>query len=201
MIDAPFGAATADAYQPRGHILVTAATGALRPAALALASRGYAVTALARTAPRLDALAGQAGPLLRPLAVDSADPALGELLARAEQFAGAFTGALLYAPAVATQAWRTLGEYTAGPHTVRLLPSAWAEPPAHQPTALPRRPPRNPEGVRTLLLGWYTEENGGGTRWHTPQELSEAALELFDAPGVQTQHLGVVRPWTDRPPV
>jgi hypothetical protein len=185
----------------RGHVLVTAATGALGPAALALAARGYAVTALARDRPALARLAEGAGPGLCPLAADFADPALAELLGGAEQVFGRFTGALLYCPGASSRAVQLLYERTAGPRTVRLLTSAWAEPPADRPTALPRRPPRNPAGVRTLLLGWHVLPDGRGTRWHSPQELSDAALELFDASGVETQNLGEVRPWTDRPAI
>lgn len=198
MTGVPFAAMSAAPSRPRGHVLVTAATGALGPAAAALAARGYAVTALARDRPALAGLAESAGPWLQPLAADFADPALAELLGRAEQNLGRFTGALLYCPGASPWALQTLYEATAGPSTVRLLTSAWAEPPADRPTALPRRPPGNPKGVRTLLLGWYAPQDGD-TRWHTPQELSDAALELFDAPGVETQTLGSVRPWTDRP--
>jgi hypothetical protein len=199
--DAPFAAAAgAGSRSPtRGHVLVTAATGALGPAARALAARGYAVTALARDRSALAELADGAGEWLLPVAADFADPALPDLLGGAEQVFGRFTGALLYCPSAPPRVQQVLYERTAGPRAVRLLPSAWAEPPADRPTALPRRPPRNPAGVRTLLLGWHVMPDGRGTRWHTPKELSDAALELFDAAGVETQNLGEVRPWTDRP--
>ncbi|NED87837.1 hypothetical protein G3I76_48120, partial [Streptomyces sp. SID11233] len=54
-----------------------------------------------------------------------------------------------------------------------------------------------PAGSRRLVLGWHSAS--GVTRWHTPEDISAAALALLDAPAPADAVLGEVRPWSARP--
>jgi hypothetical protein len=103
---------------------------------------------------------------------DASDPAT---------FAGrSWDGAIVYLPAVGDASMRALADAVAGP-IVRVAVTAAAD------------PARGDFELRewTLQLGW---DDG---RWHTPAEVSEAALAvLSDGRG---RLLGVVRPWSERP--
>ncbi|PDQ35989.1 MAG: hypothetical protein B5766_02255 [Candidatus Lumbricidophila eiseniae] len=48
----------------------------------------------------------------------------------------------------------------------------------------------------TLQLGW-TDAPDGKTRWHTPEEISQAALEVLN--NGRATVLGRITPWADRP--
>lgn len=154
-------------------VLVVGASGILAPAASALVERGAAVTGLSR---RRRAPAGVDG-----LHVDAHDlPALDTALGAAR-----WTAALVYEPAVTAQTLPRVAAAVDG--RVVLVRTSAAADPAHgaEPVVAPDM----------LLLGWV--DDGGTTRWHTPQEVSDAALEVLadGAPRI----LGTVRPWERRP--
>lgn len=164
--------------------LVVGATGALRPAAVELARTGRTVIAVCRSAQRLADLAARR-PTIRPAPTDYTDPQrLAEDLPP-----GPYEAALLYCPHAPVSARQVLAERTHGP-VVELLTSAVADPGrvglhlelADLPTV----------GTVRVLLGW-----ADGPRWHTPSELSQAALAAL-ADG-QDRILGRVRPWEERP--
>jgi hypothetical protein len=50
-----------------------------------------------------------------------------------------------------------------------------------------------------LLLGWTHAGEDGAARWHTPAEISRAALAARGAADGSERILGVLRPWGDRP--
>jgi hypothetical protein len=154
-------------------VLVVGASGILAPAASALVERGAAVTGISR---------GRHAPAgVNGLHVDAHDlPALDAALGAAR-----WTAAIVYAPAVTAQTLPRVAEAVDG-RVVHVRTSAAADP------ALGIEPALVPD---VLLLGWV--DDGGSTRWHTPQEVSDAALEVL-ADGA-SRILGTVRPWERRP--
>ena len=95
------------------------------------------------------------------------------------------SGALLYGPAVTWSAVEDVAGRSDGP-VVHVLTSAASDPEVSLPPA--------PDGVRRLFLGWRPTDR----TWHTPEEVSAAALAMYDSP-TAPDVLGVVRPWSDRP--
>jgi NAD(P)-dependent dehydrogenase (short-subunit alcohol dehydrogenase family) len=162
-------------------VLVVGATGALRPAALALAARGEHVFALARPGHRLTDLANSAAQI-EPVAVDFTD-----LASLPRTLPDRYDGALLYCPTAPAEAIRLFADRAA--RVVHMLTSSAADPAVAgcEPdlTALPAA------GIR-VLLGWRPDRT-----WHTPDEISSAALTAWD--DGRDRLLGTVRPWTDRP--
>ena len=165
-------------------VLVIGATGILRPAVSSLVLAGTPVVAVARGA---DAMAF-AGDSVTPLPVDASDPrALAEALGHQP-----FSAALVYAPAVGLDSlW--LVRTTVTGRVVVVLTSASADTGTEHFDVGDLGRPMCDE-VR-LLLGWHGA--GPDIRWHTPAEVSEAALAVL-ADG-QERILGSVRPWRDRP--
>jgi hypothetical protein len=96
-------------------------------------------------------------------------------------FAGRrFDAGIVYLPAVTPESLAALADAVAGP-VVRVATSSGADPALGDVVTAPW----------TLQLGWHEG------RWHTPAEVSDAALEvLADGRG---RVLGSVRPWEDRP--
>lgn len=202
----------ADASSRRpAHLLVVGATGTLLPAVRAATARGDTVTALARTATALRDLERRTGGRARPLPRDYGAPGLGEALARASA-ESPFTGALLYCPLATASTVSTLaGAVPPGRPVVLVLTSAHAAPgPAETlegdgmaQEAVPWNPARLPStarptpGCRLLVLGWRVAADGAP--WHTPEEISEAALRVLDADPARDAVLGRVRPWSSRP--
>ncbi|MFG3318290.1 hypothetical protein ACGF3J_09595 [Streptomyces sp. NPDC048171] len=185
------------------HLLVVGATGALLPAVRAATARGATVTALARNATALRDLERDTGGGARPLARDFEAPGLREALSRAARDRP-FTGALLYCPLATPATVRTLTEAVPpGRPVVLLLTSAHAEPHGEEGDAGPWSPALLPPGARPapgcrlLVLGWRTRPEG--SRWHTAEEISEAALGALDAVPSGDAVLGRVRPWSTRP--
>jgi hypothetical protein len=153
--------------------LVIGASGILAPLAAALAEAGDEVTGVARTR---SAPSGVATVL-----VDAASP--GAL--RSALGAGGWDRAVVYAPAVSVESSAVIDALVSG-RTVVVRTSSAADP--------ARGPLRIPD--ETLQLGW-TSAPDGGTRWHSPDEVSTAArLVLEDGRG---RVLGRVRPWDGRP--
>lgn len=190
--------------RPRaGHVLVVGATRILRPAVTALTARGSAVTAVARSAAGLRGLVNETPGRVTPLKADVTAAGFGDMLHRATERSG-LTGALVYAPAGPPTAIEALTRnlVVSGP-VVLLLTSDRAAPgvfaqqsTAWTPDSLPAWPCQGPD-CRRLVLGWHRD--AGGARWHTPQEISVAALALLDAPAERDSVLGTVRPWEERP--
>uniref|UniRef100_A0AAU2VKA4 Uncharacterized protein n=1 Tax=Streptomyces sp. NBC_00008 TaxID=2903610 RepID=A0AAU2VKA4_9ACTN len=189
-----------------GHVLVVGATRILRPAVTALAARGCAVTAVARSEDGLRRLVAETPGRVGPLVADVTTPGFGDVLHRATERSG-LTGAVVYAPSGTPAAIEALTRdlVVSGP-VVLLLTSEWAAPEAFAGQAgqpAPWTPDSLPASScpardrRRLVLGWHRD--AGGARWHTPQEISAAALDLLDAPAEQDSVLGTVRPWEERP--
>ncbi|WP_367048401.1 hypothetical protein [Streptomyces sp. Je 1-332] len=164
------------------------------------------MTAVARSAPDLRELADEQAGRVTPLAADVTTDAFGAELRRAAEQAP-LTGALVYASAMPPG---TLAELVrpvvAGP-VVLLVTSEWAAP-SHTNTDSEAWLPNVLSAAassgavsRLLVLGWHGHGRGHGhtARWHTPQEISAAALALLDAPADQDAVLGRVRPWASRP--
>lgn len=145
----------------------------------------HAVFALARD---VATIAGTDG--VRPVAADLTDL---EAMQAALRNTPRFSAALVYAPRAAPGVRELIAQHVDG-RLVELLTSQWAapedtdRPDAIDPAAL------DSVGV-PLLLGWTADT--GVPRWHTPSEISAAALEVLvhGRPAV----LGTVRPWHTRP--
>jgi hypothetical protein len=179
--------------------LIVGATRILRPAVEDLRTK-HAVFALARD---VATIAGTDG--VRPVAADLTDL---EAMQAALRNTPRFSAALVYAPRAAPGVRELIAQHVDG-RLVELLTSQWAapedtdrpdaidpdtidpdtiDPDAIDPAAL------DSVGV-PLLLGWTADS--GVPRWHTPSEISAAALEVLvhGRPAV----LGTVRPWHTRP--
>lgn len=160
------------------------------------------MTAVARSVRDLRELADEHTGRVTPLAVDVTADAFGAQLRGAAERAP-LTGALVYAPAAHPG---TLAELVcpvvAGP--VVLLVTSEGAAPSRTGTdsqvwplnGLPTAA-RSEEASRLLVLGWHGQ--GHMARWHTPQEISAAALALLDAPAGRDAALGRLRPWASRP--
>lgn len=183
---------------PTRRVLVVGATGILRPAALRLLARGDTVVAVARGRMRLTALEAEGGRRVEVVPVDvTRAGAVASAVTPASTLAEPLDAAIVYAPRPPADAFeQVLGRVT-GP-VVRILTSAQGEPrraEGDEPSAWPwARDPRR-SGELRLLLGWTGP--AGAPRWHTPEEVSAAALDVLDR-GADAV-LGRLRPWEDRP--
>ncbi|MGY0021553.1 hypothetical protein ACVHNB_21655 [Streptomyces sp. YJ-C3] len=185
-----------------GQVLIVGATRILRPAVTALSERAVSVTAVARSAAGLRELADEHPGRVIPLAADATAHGFGSVLRSAAERAP-LTGAVVYAPAVPPGTLAELvGSVVAGP--VVVLATSECAAPAESgtdagewtPNDLPAAA-RSGTASRLLVLGWHA--GGAATRWHTPREISAAALALLDAPTDRDTVLGTVRPWSSRP--
>lgn len=148
-------------------VLVIGSTGILGPAAAAFGARGDGVIGVSRH--------GAGG----SIAVDAADArALADALDGRD-----WDDALVYRPAVSDASLGFVRAATPG-RCVQVRTTAAADP-ALGILVIPRD---------TLQLGWTADPEHP---WHTPAEVSCAALEVL-ADG-QPRTLGAVRPWSDRP--
>lgn len=163
-------------------MLVAGATRILRPALDELRARGNVVFGLARGAAALAEIDG-----VQPVVADLTDASSIRATLRNLP---RFDAALVYAPSAAVGVLPLLAAQTDGP-LVELFTSRWADPSDGR----DGDPARLPSVGVPLLLGWTSD--GRATRWHTPAEISRAALEVLASgrPAV----LGSVRPWTGRP--
>ena len=159
------------------------ATGILRPAVASLVAAGRPVVAVARTRASLDELAG---PLVTGLAADRAAlPDPGGLVAGC-------SAALVYAPALDDPSVPAVAAAIPGT-VVHVVTSAVATPRFPDEPWDPGELTSSPlENVVRLVLGWTRPG-----RWHTPEEVSAAALGTLDRR--RDCVLGVLRPWSDRP--
>lgn len=183
-------------------MLVVGATGALQPAVRALAARGEIIYAVARPGPRLTALAAELGDSVVPVPADYGNVcALRAAMAVAVPVSSAagIARAVLYCATAGDDAVSELVRPVRG-RVVHVLTSASADPArVGAPAPLPATLPAATGSVR-LLLGWHMDAQqdvGATSRWHTPAEISAAALASLDDGRDRT--LGTVRPWTDRP--
>lgn len=156
-----------------GSVLIVGASGILAPAASALVELGDAVTGIGR---RRAMPAGVNGLHVDARDLPALDPALG---------AARWTAAIVYEPAVTALSLPRIQAAIDG-RVVLVRTSAAADPAHGDELALA-------PGI--LLLGWV--DDGASTRWHTPREVSDAALEVL-ADGTP-RILGTVRPWEHRP--
>jgi hypothetical protein len=115
-----------------------------------------------------------------PIAVDWAD--VGAVRAALAPFT--FDQALLYCPTAPVRAVAAMRAAVTG-RVVHLLTSAAVTPPS----TIEDLPD---DGSVHVVLGWTADR-----RWHTPDELSAAALDALRT-GADAV-LGKVRPWSDRP--
>ena len=153
--------------------LVIGASGILAPAAAALVRAGDAVTGVGRTRPVPEGV--------ETLHLDARSaPALAYAIADRH-----FDRALVYAPAVTADSLSALAGAVSG-RTVLIRTSASADP-ARGELVLPED---------TLQLGW-TDTESGGVRWHSPEQVSDAALAVLS--DGRARVLGRVRPWGDKP--
>lgn len=154
-------------------VLVIGASGILAPAASVLVERGAAVTGVGRRRPMPARVAG--------LHLDARDAgALASALS-----AGRWDAALVYEPAVTDESLRSIADAVDG-RVVLVRTSAAADPVHGAEPVL---------AADVLLLGWIDDDES--PRWHTPQQVSDAALEVL-ADG-RPRILGTVRPWERRP--
>lgn len=148
-------------------VLVIGATGALAPAASTLAADGVRVIGVSRR--------GSGG----TIAVDARDADALMTALGGERW----DDALVYSPAVTDESVTRLKAATPGRCVI--LRTSGAADPGLGGLSLPRD---------TVQLGWHAEPS---PRWHTPDEISAAALAtLVDG---EPRTLGVVTPWSDRP--
>ncbi|GLI26494.1 hypothetical protein ARHIZOSPH14_07360 [Agromyces rhizosphaerae] len=148
-------------------MLVVGATGILAPLAATLARDGGEVVGVSRGGGR------------DTIAVDARETKALEAALRGLEW----DEAVVYGPAVARDSLKWIRRSTPG-RCVLVRTTASADP-ARGPLAVP------PD---TLQLGWTAEAH---PRWHTPEEVSAAALEVLRDGRSRT--LGTVRPWSDRP--
>lgn len=157
-------------------VLVIGATGIHAPAAAALVARGDTVFGVARC---VDGMPEG----VEPIVADAMDP-------RSLSLSKGVDSALVYAPAVSDESLAALREHVTG-RVVLVRVSAAADP-SLGPLEVP---------ADVLQLGWFDGEPDAPastrSRWHTPAEVSAAALEVL-ADGVG-RVLGAVRPWEHKP--
>jgi hypothetical protein len=149
-------------------VLVIGATGVLAPLAAGLRSRGDRVIAVSRRG-------GDDS-----IAVDATDTAALAAALGHETW----SHAVVYEPAVSEESLAFVQGTTPG-RCVRVRTSARADPDLG-PLVV---------AADTLQLGWH--KGTTSSRWHTPREISEAAMRVL-ADG-EPVTLGTVRPWSDRP--
>ncbi len=154
-----------------------------------LAARGALVSVVSRSSGRAARLAGTAHPVVADV-TDAA--AFARALDRAVEERGPISLALAYQPFAPDEAWHVLAARVEG-LLVALLVSAYAAKDAPAPPLAEGRHGR--ADVRHLLLGWHRD--AGGVRWHTPREVSAAAVGVADRG--ESAVLGVIRPWSERP--
>ena len=174
--------------EPR--VLVVGATGILRPAVLQLARSGRTVVAVARGRVDLTTLEAAGGQRVEVVPIDlTRSREVAAATATGGALAGPLDAALVYQPRTFAPEFDRVLAHVHG-RVVRLLTSA-----AGAPDVAPWDDgDRRPDEAR-LLLGWTGPDDA--PRWHTPEEVSAAALEV--AAHGRDAVLGRVRPWAGRP--
>lgn len=185
-----------------GHALVVGATGMLRGVTLSLAERGFAVTAIARTGPKLGVLARAAQTMLSgriyPLAVDYADEArLREGLQAAIQARGPLSLAVVYVAGDAPRAPANIARFVQGRY-VHVLANRRTNPARPNPAREQFFARLQHITYQDVILGYFQDEETGETRWLTEDEIVGGVLRAIDA-GTRPFIVGTVYPWDARP--
>ena len=183
------------------RILVLGGTGILRPAVLSLCASGRSVTVVSRHAHRLESLAAESAAArlsgsVAGVCCDYLNPqTLSAALASGVDQVKRYVSALLYCPDAGEDTLAVVGRAVSGP-VVLLLTSRWDEPGRRTEKACyPLIAGIEPQRVRYVLLGWRMDP--AGNRWHSAEEVSEAALLALNSN--EDVKLGVTRPWGSRP--
>lgn len=157
------------------RVLIVGATGVLRPAVLSCVARGWTVVALARNEDRLDDLVAEVGGNVTTVAVDVYNAAaMAAVLASGSLRSD---DAILYLAAgddMRENAAADRLSIAVRGTVVRILNSRWAPAP---PATTGRWP--TAAGRRHLLLGVAEAHDDAAGRWHTPEEISVAALHVL----------------------
>jgi len=186
-------------------VLLVGGTGILAPAARTLVARGVPVVVVTRDRARVDAAIG-ASPLVTSCVVDAADAAAWPAAVAAQAAAAPLTEAVVYLPFPTAGPLVPVAAAVTGT-VVGVLTSGAADP-SGRGFDVPVGGP--PPCTRVLLLGWH--DAGARARWHTPEEVSAAALDVlagagaprpaarYGITGVDVVHtLGRLQPWAGRP--
>jgi hypothetical protein len=184
-----------------GAVLVVGGTGILRPAVRALAAENRTIGVVSRDTARVTALAeecarnGAAGALI-PIEGDyRLVPRFDVAIFRTVAAYGPFSDALVYVSDAPEAALDALAPHVRS-RLILVLTSRFAAPDRPKGrAAYPVPGGVSPDRLAYLLLGWHVGPDG--SRWHTPEEVSAAALTVLRSGG--DARLGVVRPWGERP--
>ena len=191
------------------HVLVVGGSGMLRGVVLHLASRGYAVSVIARRAEPLAMLADEVratGGRVQPLALDYADDdRLRHELARAIAEHGPFVLVVAWIRPGAPRALDTVADCAdagGGEAAVsrcrffRILGSAAADPALQRKGRGARY--RAMEGLdyREIVLGFRIE--GERSRWNSNEEIAAGVIDAIER-DLDEHVVGVVRPWEMNP--
>lgn len=167
----------------RAGYVVVGSSGVLAPVGAALRSAGHPAAGISRGS-RLEQ-----GDWDERVALDARDPdAVASWLATRDLLPHTV---FAYAPATSPEAFARLADGCEV--AVLVVPSAWSDPVGGDALAASWQ---LADDVRVLRLGWTGDP--GSARWHTPEEISAAALALALDPASE-EMLGRVRPWDERP--
>ncbi len=190
------------------HALVVGGTGMLRGVCLHLASRGAAVSVIARDRQRLDRIGEETGGAARGIALDyrgSAGLRLG--IEQAIRAHGSIDLAVCWihstaphAPMVVARAVASIAQPCRFFH---ILGGAAAERHSNilENVGMSREQPLQPDSVegvlyRRIILGFVVEP--AGSRWLSNNEIAGGVIDAFESDREQTI-IGVVEPWSARP--
>ena len=174
-----------------GPVLVIGATGILLPAVLSLSAAGLDVVAVGRDDRKLAPLA--AATSVVTINGDLHDASALEATLRNARIEPA--GAIIYSADASATELRKIGALVNGPRLYVLASQFGAPPGDDQQGVVDSEALDQTLHGCVLILGWAATPSG--PRWHSPDEVSSAALEHFRARSSGT--LGTVRPWSQRP--
>ena len=157
-------------------MLIVGATGVLLPAVHTYLGRGATVVAVARNRARLTGLALAGGERLLPVSLDVFEPAAVDGALASAPLRDGVDAAVLYVAGTdddaENEAVARLSQVVRGA-TLRILTSRWQPPPTAEPSS--GRWPRVADRWH-LLLGHSSVPGADGGFWHTPQQISAAAV-------------------------
>ena len=185
------------------HAVVIGGTGMLRRASVAIATQSLAFTAVARTSASLDALAGDVGKgstrRYCSLALDW-DQQEEFVDALSQQFKAnppSLVIAWLHNVWLATRIASAIPRNASTCEFLQVLGSA-GRGPHSEATALQKAiEPRADLVYRQVILGFKREPPS--SRWLTNDEISDGVLDAVSA-RQQSHVIGIVDPWSERPP-
>jgi hypothetical protein len=184
-----------------GSILVVGGTAILRPAVHTLCAGNHDVAVLSRSREHLRSLAAEVslhrtpGTMIALQGDFTHEVEFAELLTAKTADRGPFAAGVIYAPDAPATALDAMARAVTG-RLVVILTSRYGAPdrPAGR-QGYPAPFVRDDLQVNFLLLGWHGA--AGSARWHSPAEISAAALEALIHGHDAT--LGSTHPWEDRP--